>query len=374
MDKKDTIAVVGAGISGLAAAIALRKIGKDVKIFEQASGFKRVGAAINMTPNAVKALDGLGLGESIRNIAYIPPFRISRSWDTGLETSRVKLGNAAQNKYGAPSLLMHRADLLNALEDSVPPQLIHMNKKLVRVKNEGNSVKLEFEDGSSFISNGAVGADGIHSIVREQLFGLDAPKFAGMSAYRSIISAELLDGQDLSNFVKWWGPIPQSQIVTFLINRGNEFFVFATMPDVEGVVESWSTEGNIKALRSHFSDFHGDARTVLDACGATLQTALYERNPLGRWSKGEVTLIGDACHAMMPFMAQGAAMGLEDAVVLSRCVDTSEDWSTAIQRYEETRMERVYQIQLGSNQNNWLRNSGDPSWVYSYDAWKVALR
>ncbi|HIA81434.1 MAG TPA: salicylate hydroxylase, partial [Rhodospirillales bacterium] len=363
MKSNNTIAVVGAGISGLAVAIALQKIGTHVEVFEQAGAFKRVGAAINMTPNAVKVLDGLGLGKSIRSTAHIPPYRISRMWDTGLETSRVELGDTAQKRYGAPTLLMHRADLLTALEGSVPPNFMHMNKKLIRLKNEGNSVILSFEDGSSFVADGVIGADGIHSIVREQLFGPEAPIFAGMSAYRSIISVQLLDGKNLNNFVKWWGPTPQSQIVMFLINRGKEFFVFATMPEVSGGKESWSKEGDIGALRSHFGKFHGDAKAVLYACDETLQTALYERNPLSRWSEGAVTLIGDACHAMMPFMAQGAAMGLEDAVVLSRCVDTSEEWSTAIRRYEGTRIERTSKIQLGSNQNEWLRETGNPDWV-----------
>ena len=113
--------------------------------------------------------------------------------------------------------------------------------------------------------------------------------------------------------------------------------------------------------------------TVLNACDKTLRTALYERNPLDRWSKGAVTLIGDACHPMMPFMAQGAAMGLADAAVLSRCIDAGEEWSTAILRYERTRIERASKIQLGSNQNEWLLKPGNPDWVYGYDASKVAL-
>ena len=122
----------------------------------------------------------------------------------------------------------------------------------------------------------------------------------------------------------------------FLINRGKEFFVFATMPEVSGGIESWSKEGDIGALRSHFGNFHGDAKAVLYACDETLQTALYERNPLSRWSEGPITLIGDACHAMMPFMAQGAAMGLEDAVVLSRCVDIQV--KNGLLRYGGTRV------------------------------------
>lgn len=375
------IAIVGAGITGLASAIALRAAGINVTVFEQAPAFRRIGAAINLTPNAVKVLDGLGVGDMVRRTAHIPTHRISRTWDTGEVTSKVELGNAALERYGVTPLLIHRADLLSALEGAVPSDVIQLGKKLGRLEAQHDQVHLEFEDGTSFAADGVIGADGIHSVTRSELFGLEDPIFAGMSAYRSIIPVDRLSGQEFEAFVKWWGPTPECQLVTFLIDRGRELFVFATMPETETIQESWSASGEIEALRSYFSDFHPDAKAVLDACETTLRTALYEHAPLNRWTTGKVTLIGDACHAMMPFMAQGAAMGLEDAAVLSRCVQIDKDWSSALPRYERARRNRANKIQLGSHQNQWLRRGAvsaanpfnDPDWVYGYDAWTVAL-
>jgi len=367
------VAIIGAGIGGLATAIALRAHDVEVCIFEQAPVFKRVGAAINLTPNAVKVLDGLGLGERIRMNGHSPNYRISRTWNTGKETSRVELGSLARERYGASPLLLHRADFLKALEMAVPSGVINFGRRLVSLRDEGEVVKLTFEDGSNFIAEGVIGADGIHSVVREVLFGPEVPTFTGMSAYRSVIPVKKIGDGDYSSFVKWWGPTPKIQIVIFLISQGRELFMFATIPETEEAPESWSTGGEVKELKSFFSSFHADARKIVDACNVTLRTALYERQPLDKWSSGNVTLLGDVCHAMTPFMAQGAAMGLEDAAILSRCVSASNDWPTAIARYERTRIGRVSQIQLGSHQNEWLREEGNPDWVYGYDAWQATM-
>ena len=161
--------------------------------------------------------------------------------------------------------------------------------------------------------------------------------------------------------------------MTFPINRGHDLYVFATTPETEWRHESWSLEGDIEVLRNEFKAFHREPRAILDACEDTLRTALYERTPLDHWSEGNVTLIGDACHAMMPFMAQGAAMGLEDAAILSRCVGANDAWSAALSQYERTRIGRASRIQLGSHRNEWLREPGNPDWVYGYDAWNAEL-
>ena len=367
------IAIIGAGIGGLAAAIALRAIGVEVRVFEQAPAFKRIGAAINMTSNAVKVLDGLGLGDQIRETAYTPEYRISRTWDTGEVTSRVPLGEAARKRYGTVPLLLHRADLLTALETAVPAGVIEFGKKFADIRDDGDAVELVFEDGSTFVADGVIGADGIHSMVRDRVFGPEAPAFTGMVAYRSTVPVARAGEGDYSSFVKWWGPTPKIQIVTFLIDRGRELFVFATTPEEGEAPESWSTTGEVEDLKRFFADFHVDARAVIEACDSTLRTALYERQPLEKWARGNVVLLGDACHAMTPFMAQGAAMGLEDAAVLARCVDAEFDWSAAITRYERTRIGRASDIQLGSHRNDWLREAGNPDWVYGYDAWNTAL-
>jgi len=368
-DLKSGIAIIGAGIGGLATAIAFRRIGLPSTIYEQSSAFERVGAAINMTPNAVKILDGLGVGNAIREKSHTPNYRISRTWDTGKETSRIELGQSAVKRYGVAPLMLHRADLMAILESSVPVETVKFNKKLESIREADDNVQLLFEDKTIVKFRGVVGADGVHSVVRESLFGIDKAIYTGMSAYRTIIPAKKVCGYDVLNFVKWWGPVPESQVVTNAINKGKELFLFASMPEQEEIRESWSMKGDVKKIREYFSGYHKDIRSVLNSVTEIDRTALYEREPLNQWSRGRITLLGDACHAMVPFMAQGAAMGLEDAVILSRCAETYPKWSEALKHYEMTRIPRASKIQRGSHENEWLRKPGNPDWVYGFDAW-----
>lgn len=371
------VGIVGGGIGGLAAAIGLRAQGIEVTVFEQAPEFGRVGADINLTPNAVRALDGLGgeVGDLIRESAARPSYRISRTWDSGEETSRLEMGDAAERKYAAPQLTIHRADLLSALEAALPPETIRLGHRLVDLEQEPSGpVRLAFDGGATAEVDLVVGADGIHSSVRSALFGAESPEFTGVVAFRAVVSTERLDVPDLGAFTKWWGPDPETQIVTFPLNRGRDTFVFATTPQESWTEESWTTPGDVVELRAMYAHFHPDARALLDACDAVLKSALYVRDPLPQWSVGRATLLGDAAHPMMPFMAQGAAMSIEDAVVLTRAVvDGRGDVEQALKAYETARLPRTSRIQIGSRGNTWLKTAGDADWVYAYDAWTTEL-
>ncbi|MDN4573958.1 salicylate hydroxylase [Pandoraea cepalis] len=378
------IGINGAGIGGLAAAIGLLRAGFRVRVYEQAAQFARVGADINLTPNAVRALDGLGVGDALRQSAAQPSHRISRTWDTGEETSRLEMARTAQTKYGAPQLTMHRADLLQALEQAVPATSIALGKKLVSFEAPGNAqpgpIRLAFADGTHDDVDVLIGADGIHSVVRTGLFGPESPEFTGVVAYRAVVPADKLDGvPNLGAFTKWWGPNPSSQIVTFPLNLGRDIFVFATTPQDSWTLESWTAPGDVHELRAMYADYHPEARALLDACDSVLKSALYVRDPLPQWSRDRVSLLGDASHPMMPFMAQGAGMAIEDAVVLSRhlaAVGPSAERATlaaALARYEVSRRERTARVQIGSRGNQWLKEGGNADWVYEYDAWQVPL-
>ena len=181
-----------------------------------------------------------------------------------------------------------------------------------------------------------IGADGIHSVVRTQLFGPDHPEFTGLVSYRTVVDRASLDVPNLDAFTKWWGPVPETQIITFPLNRGRETFVFATAPQAEWTEESWTSPGDVEELRAVYADFHPEARALLDACRTVTKSALYVRQPMPRWSSGNVTLLGDACHPMVPFMAQGACMAIEDSVVLARLLDgaAAADVPAAFERYE----------------------------------------
>jgi len=373
------IGISGAGIGGLVAAIALRRLGKEVVVFEQAARFARVGADINLTPNAVAALDGLGVGEALRDTAARPSCRISRTWDTGAETSRLEMSAAAEQRYGSPQLTMHRADLLSVLESALPPGVVKLGARVNEVVRE-ERIGLRFADGIQEQVDVLIGADGIHSTVRAALFGLEHPTFTGVVAYRAVVPVQRVADQpvtvaNLDAFTKWWGPNPETQIVTFPLNRGRDIFIFATTPQDSWRHESWTTPGSVEELRQSYADFHPEARALLDACDSVLKSALYVRDPLPAWSVGNATLLGDACHPMMPFMAQGAAMAIEDAVVLARYLsaDATAETSAVLKAYEGARLDRTSRIQIGSRGNTWLKDSDNADWVYDYDAWTVAL-
>ncbi|WP_430233089.1 FAD-dependent monooxygenase [Paraburkholderia tropica] len=370
------IGVVGGGIGGLAAAIALHRAGHRVTVFEQAERFGRVGADINLTPNAVRALDGLGVGEQLRETAARPNARISRMWDTGEETSRLAMSDEAERQYGAPQLTMHRADVMSALEAALAPGVLHLGQRTVSFAQETDAATITLADGTTHAFDLVIGADGIHSGVRRHLFGAEHPQFTGIVSYRAVVPVERLSGIDTSAFVKWWGPSDDLQIVTFPLNRGRDVFIFATTSQSDWTNESWTLPGDPDALRRAYAAFHPEARALLDACDTVLASALYIRDPLPQWSGARMTLLGDACHPMMPFMAQGAGMATEDAVVLSRALTdvAPAGLDDALARYARARQERTARVQIGSRGNNWLKSGGNADWVYGYDAWTVPLQ
>ncbi|RAH36412.1 FAD-dependent monooxygenase [Halomonas sp. SL1] len=369
------IGICGGGVGGLCAALALRQQGHEAIVFERAKQFLRIGADVNLTPNAVRALDRLGVGEVLRETAARPTHRISRTWDTGEETSRLPMSEAAEQRYGAPQLTIHRGDLLQALEKALPEEAIRLGKQAERVEQEPQP-RIHFADGSVEDVDLIIAGDGIHSAVRRSLFGEDQPEFTGLVSYRAVVPRSAVpELENLDAFTKWWGPSPDVQVVVFPLTRGEEVFVFATTAQDDWREESWTLPGDVEELREVYRDFHPDVRALLAACESVTKSALYVREPMPQWSRGHATLLGDAAHPMVPFMAQGACMAIEDAVVLSRCLEDVDraGLSAALERYESARKERTAKVQRGSRANDWLKGEGNADWVYGYDAWGVAL-
>lgn len=370
------IGICGGGVGGLSAAIAFKAMGHEPVVFEQSSQFLRIGADVNLTPNAVHALDGLGVGDVLRETAARPTYRISRTWDTGEETSRLPMSEAAEEKYGAPQLTIHRADLLQALEAKISTREIQLGNKVSNIVSDETRTEIEFADGATEAVDLIVGADGIHSAVRTAMFGKDDPKFTGLVSYRSVIPRERASGiPNIDAFTKWWGPTPEVQIITFPLTGGKEIFVFATTPQEGWTDEGWTLPGDADELRQVYRDFHPEARALLDPCTEVTKSALHVREPMERWSINHATLLGDAAHPMVPFMAQGACMAIEDAVVLARALENAnrDTAPRALRRYEGARLERTAEIQRQSLANEWMKNQGNADWVYGYHAWEVAL-
>ena len=370
------VAICGGGIGGLAAAIALRQAGHDVTVFEKAQAFNRVGADINLTPNAVFAVDRLGVGEVLRQTAARPTFRISRDGVTGAETSRLPMSAAAEEKYGAPQLTIHRADLLDALRNRLPKGTLHLGRTVTGVRSEEAAATVTFEDGAEQSFDLVVGADGIHSAVRAALWGEDRPTYTGMVSYRGVFARDTApDLPDLDAFTKWWGEVPEKQIVVFPLTGGKEIFVFSTLPQAEWSEDGWTLPGAVEDLRAAYTNFHADARNILNAVTEVTRSALHVRDPMPQWAKGCATLLGDAAHPMVPFMAQGACMAIEDAVVLARALEGAgrDGIPAALARYEAERKPRTAEIQKSSLANEWLKKGSNAEWVYGYDAWNTPL-
>jgi salicylate hydroxylase len=370
------IAICGAGIGGFSAALALGKSGHDLQIFEQTPQFNRIGADINLTPNAVFALDRLGCGEYLRACAARPTFRISRDGITGEETSRIVMSDAAEEKYGAPQLTIHRADLLKAMQDRLPPESIHLGMSVKFVEPQDDGAVILFADGSSQKFDLVIGADGVHSAVRLALFGKDDPKFTGIVSYRAVFARRKVEGMaNLDAFVKWWGKTPDKQIVVFPLTRGEEIFVFATTAQQGWTEEGWTLPGDIGELQREYQDFHTDARALLGACDEITKSALHVREPMQNWSRGAVTILGDAAHPMVPFMAQGACMAIEDAVILARCMEGTrpDGIKSALRHYENARQQRTATVQRMSLENEWMKKPGNADWLYGYNAWEVPI-
>jgi salicylate hydroxylase len=261
------------------------------------------------------------------------------------------------------------------MEARVPDASIRLGHRVAGVEQDGAGARIRFADGSDARFDLVIGADGIHSAVRTSLFGADAPRFTGLVSYRAVVPRAAAEAANLDSFTKWWGPTPDVQVVVFPLTRGEEVFVFATTPQDDWREESWTLPGDVEELRYVYRDFHADVRALLAACESVTKSALYVREPMERWSQGAVTILGDAAHPMVPFMAQGACMAIEDAVVLSRALEDANPAGlpAALARYEAARRDRTARVQRGSLANDWLKGQGNADWVYGYNAWSIPL-
>src|SRR5271169_5829964 len=324
-----------------------------------------------MSPNAMRILRALGLEPLLRRMAFQPPAWTNHTWDTGEFLGELNFAHA-EARYGAPYLLLHRGDLHAALFSAVPPDLIAFDKKLVGVDRIGSGLTMRFADDTMAMADAIVGADGMHSRVRELLLGAEEPVFTGRVAHRTVFPTALMGGFALDTCTKWWGPDRHIVMYPVTASRDETYFVTG-VPDPNWNHESWSTEGDMEELRAALSGFHQDVQRVLAACPKVHKWALFERDPLPRWSEGPIVLLGDACHPMMPHMAQGGASALEDAAIITRCLGAVDDIEEAFRRYEATRQERTARLQLTSRENTWGKHKGDPGWVYDYDAWQTPI-
>lgn len=338
------IGIVGAGIGGMSAALALARAGAQPTVFEQAPSLGEVGAGISLSPNAVKGLWYLGLGEPLAEQADEPPIQCTRHYQTGAELVRIDRADTPE-RYGAPYLQMHRADLHALLQQALrerAPAAVRLGQRLTGIEESPQQVRLKFDDGSDWTGDLVLGADGLRSPVRELHFGESSPEFTGYVAWRGLVPGDELTALDMPPGSSVFAA-PARIFVHYPVRHGalRNYVAFARTH--EWTEESWSQPAELDALIELFADFHPEARGILahtprESCH---KWGLFARPPVPRWATGRVALLGDAAHPMLPWFGQGAACAIEDAVVLCRAMVEADSQVDALRRYENARHDRV---------------------------------
>jgi salicylate hydroxylase len=363
--------VAGGGIGGTAAAVALARAGIDVQVFEQAQQLTEVGAGVSLAPNGLRMLEALGVGEGIRRLG-------ARHLSTQLRLfdGRPAQHEAHQFARAGQNVGIHRADLLALLAGQLPPGTVRTGHRCAGFSQDAGSATAGFANGAAATADVVVGADGIHSVLQGFVVDPAKPEFSGVVAYRGLVPR--LDEYPAGTMRMWVGE--SKHFLVFPVRAGQLLNYVGFVPSGTSVRESWSAPGDPAALAAHFAGWDPVIGKVIAAIsgpgGSGFQWGMYDRSPLPRWSRGRLTLLGDAAHPMLPHLGQGVNQALEDAVALATLLGAcagSADVPRALTAYEELRRDRAARIQLGSRRNGAGYDSSgsnltDRRWIYDYDA------
>jgi salicylate hydroxylase len=388
---KPRIAIVGAGIAGLTTAAAMSRAGLACQVFEQAAELTEVGAGLQLAPNAVRLLRRLGLGRQLDQVAVRPESIEMRRWRDGQLIMRTPLGAECEHRFGAPYLTVHRAHLHQCLRDLLAADVVRLGRRCGGVAESPDAVELTFDGGHTVRADVVAGADGIHSIVRARLVD-DRPLFSGQTIYRGLVPAARLPRLASDPRVRLWLG-PEQHCVSYPVAGGEWISFGATTPADDGRIESWSATGRVADMIAAYEGWHPEVLELLSAADSVRRWALHDRDAIVRWSTARLTLVGDAAHPMLPFLAQGANQAIEDSVVLAECLrDAAPDSvAGALRRYEALRAPRTAEVQQRSRGNTRALHLADggaqrdrdaalrdgsglstQDWLYGYDAERVA--
>ncbi|HEX2889981.1 FAD-dependent monooxygenase [Vineibacter terrae] len=393
------ILIAGGGIGGLTLALALLRHGFEVEVYEQAPALREIGAGLHVSSNGMLVLAALGVADQVMASAARPHRREIRLWNTGQSWTTFDPGAGATAAYGHPHVTMYRPDLLDVLAQAVQaaaPEAIRLGRTVVGCSQDENGAVLHFADGGHASGDLVVGADGIHSVIRSTLHGADDATFTGLAVWRGVIPAARLPARLADPIAaNWIGP--GRHVVQYPVRRGELINFGGVVERDDWRSESWTTPGTRADMRADFTGWHADIQTLIDAIEQPFVWALKLRRPLTRWSCGRITLLGDACHPTLPFLAQGAVMAIEDGFVLARALAAhGADVVSALRAYEAARQERTACIIEGSAANTRRFHNpalADPAgaqayverefaeaqlrerfdWIYRYDAGTVPV-
>lgn len=373
MNKDTRIAVVGAGLGGMTTAGFLQRQGfRNVTIYEQAPAFSRIGAGIILSPNVTKILRRLDLQELLIAAGIKARGYISRAWDTGATMYEIEFNDETEARFGGPYVNVHRGDLHAILDQGLQRGTVAFNHKVLTIDDTGDVVHLAFENGTSAQADVVIGADGLNSRVRENLFGSAPPRFAGAVAIRAIFPASRLDGMEIPDCTKFWGK-DRHILVYYITARRDEVYIIGVIP-----WERWDSDQSwLPSTREHmmsaFAGFHPDLQRVMSVATEVTLWPIYDRPRNDTWTKGRLALLGDACHPVPPYMGAGGAAAIEDGAILARCLDACETHAEAFALYQNVRTERVGHVQRISWENSWMRGPTSTEWFYCYDACTAPL-
>ena len=344
MTENPSIAIIGGGLAGLAAAAALAKSGFAAEVFEAAPQLGEIGAGVNVSPQAIRVLRAIGVGEEIAAAAYVTPGVLTRDMHSGATLAYRDHANV-EARFGAPVCSFHRADLLDALARGVERSRIHLGHRLIAIDEEAASIVLRFANGVTHHADLVLAADGIHSQIRRALYGDDHPSYTGQMVWRALIhgTAALTDALEPGH-VQWLGS--GRHFFAYYL-RGGDVVNIVTQQDTEDwVEEGWSISGDVAEMRASFPNPEPRLKALLDAVTRCSKWGLFLRAPTENWGRGRIQLIGDAAHAMLPNAGQGAAQGFEDAYILARWLAALPDNpAAAMENFRRVRIPRVHAVQ-----------------------------
>lgn len=367
--------VVGGGIGGMAAAVALARAGIDVQVYEQARELTEVGAGVSLAPNGLRMLHRLGVGEGVRRLG-------ARHVSTQLRLADGQPARHEPHQFAQPgrNVGIHRADLLALLAEQLPPGTVRTGHRCTDFSQDADVATVRFGNGALVTADVVIGADGIHSALQGFVVEPAEPVFSGVVAYRGLVLSTA--GYPADTMRMWVGE--SKHFLVFPVRAGQLLNYVGFVQSGTSIRESWSATGDPAALAAHFAGWDPVIGEIIAAItgpgGSGFQWGMYDRAPLPRWSRGRLTLLGDAAHPMLPHLGQGVNQALEDAVALATLLGACASPAGvpgALTAYEELRRDRTAQVQLGSRRNGAGYDSSgsqltDRRWIYEYDAWAEA--
>lgn len=348
MSSSNRILIAGAGIGGLALAGLLAQRGLEVLVCEQSTSLGEVGAGVQVSPNAVKVLRALGLEDALQACSFEPEYFSGWDWKSGRALYKTPIRQVYEERYGAPYFHVHRADLHRLLASKLPESAVRLRARIATLRQEGGKVEVILANGERLEAHVLVGADGIHSAVRRALFGDMPARFTGNMCWRGLVATDDLPaGLVPPTASNWLGP--HGHVVHYYLRGGAIVNFVAVRETDQWSEESWTSPSSKAELMSAFAGWHPRLLALFERSGDLFKWGLFDRDPLPAWSRDRVTLLGDAAHPMLPFLAQGAAQAMEDAYALAAWLELrADDPLQALRGYESERRERTARIQLGA--------------------------